>query len=233
MKNKKGFTLTEILLAVMIVGLIGVSLAALTRSAARESGAARSRIVLRNNLSSFMRTLRADIMSASKVVECAMCTSDGDEGTLSLTSGQTIPLLRLEKNKTISGDRIISQVSTLGDSTLTTDVDSVLYCFENGTDTTNISPTDAIRGGKIYRYQTSAFATAPTCAQAVSAGKVVLNNVKYIPSTAGYAVPMVGRRYFSRDGLNSMLRVNIITELNSNPIVNETVEETFIVPIGY
>ena len=36
MKNNKGFTLTEILLAVMIVGLIAISLAALTRAAARE-----------------------------------------------------------------------------------------------------------------------------------------------------------------------------------------------------
>ena len=61
MKNNKGFTLTEILLAVMIVGLIAISLAALTRAAARESGVGRSRIMLRNNLSRFMRTLRTDI----------------------------------------------------------------------------------------------------------------------------------------------------------------------------
>ena len=33
MKNRKGFTLTEVLLAVMVVGLIGVALASLTTAA--------------------------------------------------------------------------------------------------------------------------------------------------------------------------------------------------------
>ena len=50
MKNNKGFTLTEILLAVMIVGIIGVALAALTTAASREGGVGRSKILLRNIL---------------------------------------------------------------------------------------------------------------------------------------------------------------------------------------
>ena len=111
---------------------------------------------------------------------------------------------------------------------------SVSYCFENGTDTTNIMPEDAIRGGKIYRYEHSVDDTAE-CDEIIDEAEVILTHVKYIPSTSasGYKVPLIGRRNYSREGMNSMLRVNIITELNSTPIVNETVEETFMVPIGY
>ena len=61
MKNNKGFTLTEILLAVMIVGIIGVALAALTTASSREAGVGRSRVLLRNNLSLAMRQLRQDV----------------------------------------------------------------------------------------------------------------------------------------------------------------------------
>lgn len=222
MKNKKGFTLTEVLLAVMIVGLISISLAALTRSAARESGVGRSRIMLRNNLSTFMRTLRSDLMTASIVHECALCDTAGDQAEFSVENGATVPLLRLTKNQTHKGASINSQTPV-----------SVMYCFEKGSDTTNIVPTTATRGGKIYRYEYEDTSLVPLCSEVIASGKMVLNSVKYIPSTEGYAVPMIGRRHFSRSGLNSMLRVNIITELNSTPVVNETVEETFAVPIGY
>ena len=67
MSNKKGFTLTEILLAVMIVGIIGVALAALTTAALRESGVGRVRIMLRNQISLFLRQLRQDVRSAKSV----------------------------------------------------------------------------------------------------------------------------------------------------------------------
>ncbi|MBR5609838.1 MAG: type II secretion system protein [Elusimicrobiaceae bacterium] len=225
MKNNKGFTLTEILLAVMIVGLIAISLASLTRAAARESGVGRSRIMLRNNLSRFMRTLRTDIMTASRVDDCALCDVSGDTASFTVEAGKSKLLLRLTKNAT-------------KDNVAISDKDgapvSVSYCFENGTDTTNIMPEDAIRGGKIYRYEHSVDDT-PECDDVIDEAEVILTHVKYIPSTSasGYKVPLIGRRNYSREGMNSMLRVNIITELNSTPIVNETVEETFMVPIGY
>lgn len=234
MKNKKGFTLTEVLLAVMIVGLIGISLAALTRSAARESGVGRSKVMLRNNLSLFMRTLRADLMSASRVDSCVLCGTNGaEENAFSVSPKETIEWLRLTKNQTLNGEPIIDQLYTRGDSTAQTVAKTVLYCFVNGEDTTNITPSNAVRGGKIYRYETtvSVTGTQPTCGEAVSVGEMVLNNVKYIPSS--YAVPMIGRHYFSRESQDSMLKVNIITEIDSTPVVNETVEETFAVPIGF
>ncbi len=233
MKNKKGFTLTEVLLAVMIVGLISISLAALTRSAARESGVGRSKVMMRNNLSRFMRTLRADLQEATRVDECALCAADGDNGVFDVVAGDTVKLLRLTKNQMRDGNSVLEQITTQGGSTSSTAKTAVLYCFENGTDTSNVVPEGAIRGGKIYRYEYVPTATVPTCEQAKLSGEVALSHVKYIPSIAGYAVPMIGRRSFSREGTNSMLRVNIITELDSVPVVNETVEETFVAPIGY
>ncbi|MBR3603344.1 MAG: prepilin-type N-terminal cleavage/methylation domain-containing protein [Elusimicrobiaceae bacterium] len=236
MKNKKGFTLTEVLLAVMIVGLISISLAALTRSAARESGVGRSKVMMRNNLSRFMRTLRADLQEATRVDECALCAADGDNGVFEVGAGDTVKLLRLTKNQMRDGNPVLEQITTQVGSTSSTEKKTVLYCFENGTETSNVVPEGAIRGGKIYRYEYPT-AIVLTCDEAKNSGEVskevALSHVKYIPSIAGYAVPMIGRRSFSREGINSMLRVNIITELDSVPVVNETVEETFVAPIGY
>ena len=67
MKNNKGFTLTEVLLAAMIVGIIGIALAALTTAALRESGVGRTRITLRNQISLFLRQLRQDMQKATSV----------------------------------------------------------------------------------------------------------------------------------------------------------------------
>ncbi|MBP5404046.1 MAG: type II secretion system protein [Elusimicrobiaceae bacterium] len=68
MNNKNGFTLTEILLAVMIVGVIGIALAALTTAAVRESGTGRTRLMLRNQISLAMRQLRQDIHESTEVL---------------------------------------------------------------------------------------------------------------------------------------------------------------------
>ncbi len=78
MINKKGFTLTEILLAVMIVGVIGIALAALTTAALRESGVGRSRLMLRNQISLFLRQLRQDVRESTQIT-----TASGGGLTLS------------------------------------------------------------------------------------------------------------------------------------------------------
>ena len=68
MSNNKGFTLTEVLLAAMIVGIIGIALAALTTAALRESSVGRTRIMLRNQISLFLRQLRQDVQEADTLV---------------------------------------------------------------------------------------------------------------------------------------------------------------------
>ncbi len=67
MKNNRGFTLIEILLAAMIVGLIGLSLGAISTAALRESGVGRTRMIMRNQLSLALRQLRQDIHEATTV----------------------------------------------------------------------------------------------------------------------------------------------------------------------
>lgn len=85
MRNNKGFTLTEVLLAVMIVGLIGVTLAALTGTASRESSVGRTRMMLRNQVSAALRQLRQDVHLSSGITTC------GSSGwTLQQESGKKI-----------------------------------------------------------------------------------------------------------------------------------------------
>lgn len=80
MKNNKGFTLMEILLAAMIVGIIGLALAALTTAAVREGGVGRTKVMLRQQLSLALSQLRQDIAEAESIVLLAdpMGNEDGD-----------------------------------------------------------------------------------------------------------------------------------------------------------
>ena len=216
---KSGFTLTEVLLAVMIVGLIGIALASLTRAAAREGGVGRSRIMLRNNLSTFTRTLRNDLAEASVVTYI--------QGDITSADGK-MRLLQIGKNRKIDGTPI--QPTDLVPSTW------VVYCFKPGSDTSNIVPAGATRGGTIYRYETSGDVSADTCSKENAAIQhPLLENVKYIPSdsTENYPVPLFARNTFSRVAAPNMLTVKIITELPSTPIVNDVIEENFTTPMGY
>lgn len=234
MKNKKGFTLTEILLAVMIVGIIGVALAALTTAASRESGVGRSKVLLRNNLSIALRQLRRDIKESSRVLYV--------RGTLGSIGTTEIPLLMVGKN--------VDQ----GDGTFySSNPVYITYCFTRGglnqtTSGADVLPSGAYDGGMIKRYESNSenwtTGNIPDCSKGTSSK--FLNNVKYIPSSQ-YAAPLFAVKGFSgtynikdsgnldkiRKNLGSVLDVNLITELNSNPVVNDVTEETFILPNGF
>lgn len=235
-KNNKGFTLTEILLAVMIVGIIGVALAALTTAASRESGVGRSKVLLRNNLSIALRQLRRDIKESSRVLYVR-----GELGSIGTTE---IPLLMVGKNVDQDGQRISSVADPI----------YVTYCFKRGSVNTTTSgagvlPSDAYDGGVITRYESNnenwTTGNIPDCSG--SSSSKFLNNVKYFPPSATYAAPLFAVRGFSgtynvkdstslakiRKNLGSVLDVNLITELNSNPVVNDVTEETFILPNGF
>ncbi len=240
MKKNKGFTLTEILLAVMIVGIIGVALASLTTAASRESGVGRSKVLLRNNLSIALRQLRDDIHESSRVMYV--------RGRIdSSSSGNTTPLLVLAKGVTLDGSSINS---------LTTP-SYVTYCFVTGS--TSATPTGARSEGTIYRRETTAApswsSATPSCGTPASDSnfKVFLHNVKYIPPIGSsgdskyYPVPLFRLSgsdavYSEKDSttlssrrkdLASVLVVKLITELNSTPVVNDAVEEVFILPNGF
>ncbi len=225
-QNKRGFTLTEILLAVMIVGLIAVALASLTRAASREAGVGRSRVMLRNNLSTFLRVLRNDMNSASRV--------DYIAGTLGSVGNTAVPLLRLSKNLDAEGNQIITTLTSNSTSD-TLDASRITYCFQRGSDQTNIVPSGAYRGGKIYRVVNNVSETGntqyPTCTY-LAENNVVLSNVKYIDDSS-YPVPLFAAHSLSRDWTKSLLTIRIITEINSKPIINDVVEEVFAMPMGF
>ena len=223
MKNKKGFTLTEILLAVMIVGLIGIALASLTRAAAREAGVGRSKIMLRNHLSSFMRTLRGDLAKASRVsyvINGATCNTGG------------ALLLRIHTNTDKTGAKIVS----------TDAQNTIVYCHKCSTaaSTFPVVPSGAYLGGTIYKKVISGYNASATCSSGyMTAANAVLSNVKYIPASgSGYPVPLFMVNPYALGGatsnsMNSIINVKLITELDSRPVVNDVIEETFAVPTGF
>lgn len=227
MMNKKGFTLTEILLAVMIVGIIGVALASLTTAASRESGIGRSKVMMRNNLSLFMRMLRQDVQETTRVLYKSGEVSSGTS---------LVPLIALGKNMDLSGQQVGDNAPTV-----------VLYCFQPGSITKTTSgatvvPSGSKDGGSIYRYEVpyasySVSVGVPNCPS--SGGEEILSNVKYIPSSSEYPVPFIGPRYIPtvsnsvRKDLGSVIYVNIITELPSNPVVNDVIQEDLVVRNGF
>lgn len=229
MKNKKGFTLTEVLLAVMIVGIIGVALASLTTAASRESGVGRSKVMLRNNLSLALRQLRQDVHASSRVMYVRGRNVNASSAT---------PLLVLAKNVDQDGN-------AYGTASYIT------YCFVPGSITTTSSgaavlPVGAKDGGKIYRRESAAnpmIEEKPSCDTSSSGFKVWLNNVKYINSdtypvpffrleNGFYSVNQSSSNMLQKD-LGSVLLVNLIMELPSNPVVNDVTEEVFVLPNGF
>lgn len=237
MKNKKGFTLTEILLAVMIVGIIGVALAALTTAASRESGVGRSKVLLRNNLSIVLRQLRKDIRESSRVLYVRGCQN---------ASG-TVPLLALAKNVRQDNSAYGSEAPVY-----------ITYCFKVGNTTSTasgatVAPTGAKDGGTLYRREHGSNPmganTVPNCNNLNTDFTKILNNVKYISTSAegNYPVPLFRLREsnstysvndssskaFRNRNLGSVLEVKLITELPSNPVVNDVTEETFVLPNGF
>lgn len=235
MKKNKGFTLTEILLAVMIVGIIGVALASLTTAASRESGAGRSRILLRHQLSVALRQIRQDVQESSRLLYAHGEINDGETGQ--------IPLLLLAKNVDLSGETILPAQP----------VSYVLYCFSPGSITTvaNGGPVRpegaATDGGTITRQvlseEPSWSGVDPQC----GGGSTLLQNVKFISHRANYMVPMFRikeRQYkysikdstldtFRAQNLGSILQFYLIVEVPSSPVINEVVEELFTLPNGY
>lgn len=236
MKNNKGFTLTEILLAVMIVGIIGVALAALTTASSREAGVGRSRVLLRNNLSLAMRQLRQDMHTNTQLQYV--------RGAIpSASAGDVIPLLVLGRTD-LKGNPLSGTASF------------VTYCFVVGAHAAQ--PSGALAGGTIYRRQSSEISwssSTPSCGSNPATDtnfQVFLHNVKFIPSgieveDRTYPVPLF--RVDSGDGayslqdsttkdwryreLGSTLWVNLITELSSKPVVNDVVEQKFMLPNGF
>ena len=236
MKYKNGFTLTEVLLAVMIVSIIGLALASLTTAASRESGAGSSRVMLRNNLSIALRQLRQDVHEASQIlfVQGEMETAPSDSYT---------PLLVLAQNASLDGDQEIVNKTDNADQVY------ISYCFQKGeinegASGNAVQPSGATDGGIIVRRVLRNQAARPASDEYCSMGdeSTWLQNVKFISSSyevSFYPVPLFELSAYKRgDDLagdlarGAILRVNLILELPSYPVVNEVVEERILLSNG-
>lgn len=241
MKNRQGFTLTEILLAVMIVGIIGVALASLTTAASRESGAGNSRVMLRNNFSIALRQLRQDVHGASRILfaQGAMSTAPAQS-----ESPNQVPLLVLANNLSVLNEKIDTNAN----------IQFIAYCFTRGGTTTlssgdDVQPKDnSYDGGKITRevWTGDTLPTSTTACQSTKTGRTIstwLSNVKFISNSytydsKHYPVPLFSLVDFNREttynnswslaGEGAVLDVKVIVELPSAPVVNEVVEERML-----
>ena len=194
MKNNKGFTLTEVLLAALIVGVMGVALASLSTSATREGGHGRTKMILRNQLSTAMRQLRQDIHGASSIT---------------FPSGK---LLRLEQNKDYKAGPPESSSSVIIEYALVT----------TGATSSGVLPSGSMVGNKITR---TVDGTSSTW----------LSNVKQISSPKYPKFALIDQEEngaAANGGINSVLEVDIIVEVPSDPVINEVVHETFMLPHG-
>lgn len=170
MRNKKGFTLTEVLLAVMIVGVVGVALAALTGAAMRQSGVGRTRMMLRNQISTALRQLRQDVHMASNVGDC-----DNTKWTL-------------------------RQERSIGPNHVTGDV---LITYQYNGDSNSITRIDQ-NGEEEW-----------------------LGNIIRVEG-----MPPMCQALYSGNGIKSMIRITLVTGINSTPPVTETIQEIFTLPHG-
>ena len=245
MKNKKGFTLTEILLAVLIVGIIGVALASLTTAASRESGAGNSKVILRNNFSNAFRQIKDDVRNSSSVLYArGPFLLSGTEPSDPVDS--YVNLLLLATNTRIDGTPIEG-----------TSQKYIAYCLVPGDTTklsnevTDVMPSGSRDDGAIYRLELDAEpewdGTVPTvCQTAMEEKNKLLDYVKYIPSSLEYPVPLfavkgvenasysVKNTSFNRaSNLGSQLVIKMILELPSYPVINMAAEEVLSLSNGY
>lgn len=240
MKKRNGFTLTEILLAVLVVAIIGVALASLTTAASRESGVGRSKVMLRNGISRAMRQLRQDLHESSRVFFV--------RGPIGANNATQIPLLMLGKNVRLDGTAISSNTLTY-----------VIYCFVPGTVATTsngvaVAPNGATDGGIIYRqvwttttpYSFPENSNTPNC-RTITESDIWMQNIKFITTDVNtYSVPLFQAEGYTGiysindntdanlvNNLASLLQVKLILELPSSPVVNDVTEEKFSLPNGF
>lgn len=202
MKNNKGFTLMEVLLAALIVGVIGIALAALTTAAVREGGVGRTRVMLRHQLSLAMQQLRQDIAFADQV------------GVENNADG-TVKLVKI-KHMHPQGPKYIG---VLGDTAMTVD-HPVLITYEF------TKKENSNTGGIIKRSVKQ---------QGVPVGKteIWLSNIKTV-SQSGFVSPRFEQiTYQQQDQVGSLLKVSIIVEVGTDPVVNDVIVETFAMQHGF
>lgn len=204
MKNNKGFTLMEVLLAALIVGVIGIALAALTTAAVREGGVGRTRVMLRHQLSLAMQQLRQDIAFADQVG-----VYKNPDGTV-----KSVKINHMHPQ----GQKYIG---VLGDTTPMTVDHPVLITYEF------TKKENSNTGGVIKR--------SVSQRGVVVNNEIWLSNIKTVKNDpSGFISPRFEQiTYQQQDQVGSLLKVSIIVEVGTDPVVNDVIVETFAMQHGF
>lgn len=215
MKNKQGFTLTEVLLAVMIVAIIGVALASLTTTASKESSTGSAKTTLRNRLSLALRQIRSDLSSASNILYIVGNAPEKQDYLLML----------LAMNKDRAGNSIQSDKVILP---FMVNAPYVVYCSKYDATTQTTSIVRSVLSEKPD-------ALVGICA---NPGETLVKNVKIASSTnfvspSFFALDISSGAFFGMSGKYSppsVVRVQLIVTIpGSKPVMNEAVEEIFLI----
>ena len=244
MRKRNGFTLTEVVLAVILVGMVGVAVASLSSLVSRNSSTTTHRLMLRSSLSTALRQIREDVQNRFVVNDTPFYVTSQVRGDCS----QRPPLKELLRLKSAGDNSYVIYYLQAGNtmaqpfepsSVVRPCVDiggaqTMCYCYD----------TNALAGGQIVRRNLKRrnITYSDVCEQCNFAtqeceGKpfnscfevndtVLLGNVKFIPKFTGtaltYPVPL-----FRKAGGNA-LKVNLIVEIpDTTPTISEAAEEVF------
>ena len=253
--KRNGFTLTEVVLAVIIVGLVGIAVASLSVVVSRESAATNSHILLRNTLSAALRQMRQDIQTSTVLSDTPVWITKNVVNE----DCRTFPYVQLLRLRPMGEDKYIVYFLQAGrvkayPGSFREDVVSIGY--EIGTEpylkTVCYLLNPSLGGGRIVRRVfTKASAYTSACDTDCDLGTqecayernfsdcftedtkehsaVLLENVKFIPNNVKIDDTRIQYQVplFRKMGGNAV-KVNLIVEIpDSTPIVNEAVEEVF------
>jgi len=117
MRNNKGFTLMELLVAVFIGSMVTIALVSIWKAASLQTSSGQRQSIIRNNLSIFLRGMHKDITEADVIVY----------PTKTLTS-ETSLLIAGFRNARKESDVIIPNTS--GMSAFVTGSEYFAYCYD-------------------------------------------------------------------------------------------------------
>lgn len=253
MKKRNGFTLTEVVLAVIIVGMVGIAVASLSVVVSRGSSATTSHILLRNNLSAALRQIREDVQGRVVLKDPPNYRTTTEVRVDCREEPPLKELLRLQSKTDGSyvlyflkvGSRLVAPYfrgTTSSDDCVGDPDASACYCYND----------NSLGGGQIVRWKITRRETnipvnsyIPECDTRCDVAQwtcdedfrngdisrcfnrtesVLLENVKFIPRWNAVNYPVP---LFRKTGGNT-LQVNLIIEIpESTPTINEATEEVF------
>jgi len=172
MRNNKGFTLMELLVAVFIASMVTVALVTIWKAASIQTSQGQRQTMVRNNLSILLRALHRDITESDLV----LAPYQGSSGECNGQEGSLVVMARNAHLESVGVTKIVSKpnVGLSESAKLESDPTVIAYCLNNNAvrrieialpedtadrlaETLVCSLSSACNSGKIYMDYTSVF----------------------------------------------------------------------------